>query len=187
MYYFTGMFFTHLNMLIVPSCNLRFSYCIRPRKLKGTLSFNLGIFAVYLRQAVNNKHFTQYRNHLPEKLVRASLLPLVSAMACRNCSRTVFSSEERCKVRCSAARRRSRRAWNSRWYATNFSTQHEWERIKLNYSVVHAHGICLAYRLQQQAVIILNNGPLSHLTLNQLTILYSHWQVMNQIYLFLLL
>lgn len=68
--------------------------------------------------------------NLPEKLVRASLLLFVSAMARRNCSRTAFSSEERCRVRCSAARRRSRRAWNSRWYATNFSTQQDLERRK---------------------------------------------------------
>ena len=51
----------------------------------------------------------------------ASLLPLVSAMARRNCSRMLFSSEERCKVLCSATRRRSLRAWNSRWEATSFS------------------------------------------------------------------
>lgn len=58
---------------------------------------------------------------LPEKFVRASLLLLVSAMARRNCSRMVLSSDERCSVLCSATRRRSFKAWNSLWYAISFS------------------------------------------------------------------
>lgn len=58
---------------------------------------------------------------LPEKLVRASLLLLVSAMARLNCSRMVLSSDERCSVLCSATRRRSFKAWNSLWYAISFS------------------------------------------------------------------
>lgn len=60
---------------------------------------------------------------LPEKLVRASLLLLVSAMARLNCSRMVLSSVERCSVRCSATRRRSFKAWNSLWYAISFSVE----------------------------------------------------------------
>lgn len=57
----------------------------------------------------------------PEKLVRASLLLLVSAMARLNCSRMLLSSDERCSVLCSATRRRSFKAWNSLWYAISFS------------------------------------------------------------------
>lgn len=60
---------------------------------------------------------------LPEKFVRASLLLLVSAMARLKCSRMLLSSDERCSVLCSATRRRSFKAWNSRWYAISFSTR----------------------------------------------------------------
>lgn len=56
-----------------------------------------------------------------EKFVRASLLLFVSAMARLNCSRMLLSSDERCSVLCSATRRRSFKAWNSRWYAISFS------------------------------------------------------------------
>ncbi|KAG7220955.1 hypothetical protein INR49_010204 [Caranx melampygus] len=52
---------------------------------------------------------------LPEKFVRASLLLFVSAMARLNCSRMLLSSDDRCSVLCSATRRRSFKAWNSRW------------------------------------------------------------------------
>ncbi|TNN66339.1 hypothetical protein EYF80_023475 [Liparis tanakae] len=61
----------------------------------------------------------------PEKLTSASLLLLVSAMARRNCSRMWLSSEERCSVRCSATRRRSFKAWNSRWYTISFSEKNK--------------------------------------------------------------
>lgn len=52
----------------------------------------------------------QIHQSVPETLLNASLLPFVSATACLNCSRMVFNSEERCKVLCSAMRRRSFKA-----------------------------------------------------------------------------
>lgn len=72
-----------------------------------------------------------FNHQSPEKFVRASLLLFVSAMARLNCSRMLFSSDERCSVRCSATRRRSFKAWNSLWYAISFSIRTNKEKGKV--------------------------------------------------------